>query len=290
MPENEDVESISHGDETSPEVLKEALEMGFIPRDQFKGDPDKFIDAESFIERGKSLMPILRKNNETLRGELGQTKAELVRLREKQDSYEESIKALQEFHAEDVKRKIQRAREDAIQELADAREDQDVAREADAIERIAKLERVEEVPARRVAPKQEDAEPEKDYTKEPDYVAWQSRNPWLGKERVKTSLALGIMYDLREKGESSTGKTFFDKVDVEMERYLNPGGGVSRVESARHSEDTSRSSNGRGYADLPREAKDACNKQEKRLVGEGRAFKDVASWRKYYVNKYFEDV
>ena len=44
---------------------------------------------------------------------------------------------------------------------------------------------------------------------------------------------------------------------------------------------------GKSYADLPPEAKAACEDQARKLVGDGRAFKDTASWRKYYAEVFF---
>ena len=41
-------------------------------------------------------------------------------------------------------------------------------------------------------------------------------------------------------------------------------------------------------AKAPADAKDACDRQAKKLVGEGRAFKDMKSWQSYYANLYYE--
>ena len=284
----EQAEQFSESGETSPEVMQEALDMGFIPRDQFKGDPDKFIEPEAFLERGKHLMPILRKNNETMRGELSQTKAELTKMRALQEANADSLKAMQEFHAEDVKRKVKLARADAKQELLDARDEGDVDREVEALQVLSKLDNEPEVKAGK-----SESDPPPDYTQEPDYISWREKNPWLGTDRKRSSLALGIMYELREKGETSVGKTFFDKVDKELDAFLgsrDAESGDSRVEGARHSGGGGGGGTGtKNYADLPSEAKAQCEKQSRRLVGEGRAFTDQKAWRKYYADKYFEE-
>jgi hypothetical protein len=44
----------------------------------------------------------------------------------------------------------------------------------------------------------------------------------------------------------------------------------------------------RTFADLPPEAKEACDRQSKKLVGESRAFKDLASWRSYYTDLFYQ--
>jgi hypothetical protein len=51
-------------------VEQKAADIGWVPLDQWKGDPDKWRPAEEFVERGEKILPILKK-------ELDKTKAEL---------------------------------------------------------------------------------------------------------------------------------------------------------------------------------------------------------------------
>lgn len=48
----------------------EAKEMGWVPQDQFKGDPDKWRPADEFVRRGEDILPIVRSQNAKLHGEL----------------------------------------------------------------------------------------------------------------------------------------------------------------------------------------------------------------------------
>jgi hypothetical protein len=58
-------------------VLKEATGQGWVPKEKFKGNEDDWVDASTFVKRGREILPILRKNNENLVRELNQTKASL---------------------------------------------------------------------------------------------------------------------------------------------------------------------------------------------------------------------
>ena len=54
------------GEQTVAPVEQEARTLGWVPAEEFKGDPNRWVDAETFVERGHTVMPILRKNNERL--------------------------------------------------------------------------------------------------------------------------------------------------------------------------------------------------------------------------------
>ena len=49
---------------------EKALEMGWVPQDKWTGDPDKWTDARSYVERGEQILPILRANNRRLQDDL----------------------------------------------------------------------------------------------------------------------------------------------------------------------------------------------------------------------------
>ena len=55
---------------TDAKTEYEARMFGWVPREEFRGSDDDWVDAETFVRRGKEIMPILRKNNEKLLKEL----------------------------------------------------------------------------------------------------------------------------------------------------------------------------------------------------------------------------
>lgn len=43
-----------------PDMEMEAREMGWVPRDEFRGPDDQWRDAKEFVRRGKEILPIMR--------------------------------------------------------------------------------------------------------------------------------------------------------------------------------------------------------------------------------------
>lgn len=71
MPDSQHVES-------SPEVVAEARQLGWVPQEEFRGDQSRWVDADSFVKRGHEVMPILKANNARLMGEVTSLKATLT--------------------------------------------------------------------------------------------------------------------------------------------------------------------------------------------------------------------
>lgn len=55
----------------------EARQHGWTPHDDFKGDPNKWVDAETFVKRADEVMPLLKKQTQALRNENSVLKREL---------------------------------------------------------------------------------------------------------------------------------------------------------------------------------------------------------------------
>ena len=62
------VEDVSR--ETGPSAEDEARNLGWRPESEYKGKPEDFISAKDFVERGKTIMPILQANNAQLQRQL----------------------------------------------------------------------------------------------------------------------------------------------------------------------------------------------------------------------------
>ena len=61
----------------SENTEQEARNLGWVPQEEFRGDPGKWVDAETFVERGHTIMPILKSNNKKLEEQLRSQAAEL---------------------------------------------------------------------------------------------------------------------------------------------------------------------------------------------------------------------
>lgn len=279
----------------TPERQKAAEDIGWIPPERFKGDPEKFIDAEAFIERGEQVLPILRKTNEGLHRDNAELRTALEGIKGALVESQDSIKALQEFHNEDTKRQVATARRTLLDQLKQAKKDENVDAEVEINDELTRLTLAEkradeDAAAKKAAETAASTAAAKGPAphEDPEFKAWLAENTWFGKDARKTGLANGIAAELRANKTTLTRRAFLDKVVEELDKTLDPGrrAAAARVESSGGS--AFRASTTRTYADLPADAKVACDGFASRLVGPNRAFKTLDDWRKDYAAKYFE--
>ena len=62
-------------------VEKEARLFGWVPKEEFRGSETDWVDADTFVKRGKEINPILRKNNELLMKRLDEQAKQLESLK-----------------------------------------------------------------------------------------------------------------------------------------------------------------------------------------------------------------
>lgn len=271
------------------EVEQAAREMGWRPQAEFRGDSSKWVDAETFVSRGENFIPILRADREKLRSEVAETKAALTETQTLLRASQEAIDELKKYHTEDTARQVEKAKKDLVKQLRQARDDGDVEAEVEIQDELAKIRTAQAAPAPAPLPKPTAAPttPPAD----PDFTAWQSANQWFVTNPRLRGLTMGIAEEIKAKSPALKGKAFYDAIDAEMADYLEtPSGGTDKVAGGRGpSGGGSGNSGGRAktYADLPAEAKSACDSYAAKLVGPGRAHKDLASWQAQYARDFF---
>lgn len=267
------------------EIEAKARSMGWVPQDQWRGPADRFTPAAEFVERGEQIMPILRANNHRLEGDVESLKAKL-------DQANEAIEALTATTSKEALAKLKEKKTETLEAIKQAKTDGDSDAEEAHREVLAAVnEELKEAEA--PAPAKETAQP-KAPVEEQWFKDWKGANDWFGKDIRKTAYAQGVAQDLRAQGEKAQGKEFCDILDAELAKAY-PGAAEQRREApAKVSGDGGESRGSRTpgvrhtFAELPQEAKDACDRAAGKLVGEGKRFKDAAAWRAHYVEKYFE--
>lgn len=267
-----------------PEVQQRAEEMGWIPPSRFKGDPERFIDADKFIERGEVVLPIVKAQKKELEVKLAAESARSSRIEAALKEATEALEAIELRHSVATQKAVEQAREEVKRQLSSASAAGDHDAVAELTDQLTQINA--KVPDEEGKPKPAaKAEPA---PLPPDLIAWNKENPWFGTNKRKTALALGIAQELRDNGEQSTGAAFFEKVKQEMDTELGTKEPpVDKVAGGRHSESEGRSSGGKSYAQLPSDAKAACDADAKRFVGENKKYKSTAEWRSAYASMYF---
>ena len=272
----------------SPEQQAAAEKIGWIPPTRFKGDVERFVDADEYIKRGETVLPIVKEHNKRLVAETGELKERLAKTEAALTAATKAIEEINERHTVATQKAVETARRELKQQLVAASEAGDHAAIAELTEQMVDLTKAEtkaegktiEAPAK---------PPE--FVPPPELVEWNKENPWYGKDRRKTALALGIAQELRESGETRTGRAFFDLVTEEMEKTLpSPKAPEDKVEGARNgSAEESRTSGKKSYNHLPADAKAACDADAREFVGPTKKYKDVSQWRARYAELYFQE-
>ena len=104
--------NVTSNNEIAQEVFQEAESQGWVPKERFRGNEADWVDADTFVKRGREILPILRKNNENLVKDLQSTKQQLQEFKQaaeefkkfQKDAYERRLK-----NTKDVLKKLKKA-------------------------------------------------------------------------------------------------------------------------------------------------------------------------------------
>lgn len=254
-------------DEAQQQLEARARGMGWTSKDEFKGDPSKWRDAGEFVERGESLLPLVKAQNKRLEREVAELK-----------------QTTREF-AEHLSKTEQRAYDRAIADLKQQRKEALAAGDGDAFEKAD--DQIKEV-ERDMAAKAAKSAKKDDGGADPIYAEWEARNAWL-KDAELSEYAEFAAQKLRAGGEKATGSDFLDLVAAKVKaqfpaKFTNP-----RRETAQAVEGATpaRRGGGKAYADMPSEARAACDRMAKN--GFGGDEKAMARFKADYVKQYFEE-
>ncbi len=247
---------------------KEARLFGWRPADEFDGPVERWKPADEFLEEGKRINGFLRKDLDKLRNELTKRDNTLLEM-------QQTIQQFAQFHQETEARAFERAKK----ELKDARKaalrenDGDLVVEIE--ERLEKLgdapPQIQLKPGSAPAPQQPD----------PTWTQWVSENSWFTENTKLRAITNGYGDIVRAEQPALVGLPFLEEVKRRVqedfpEHFRSEG---SRRPSAVGNSGDHRSGVGKKtYADLPADAKAACDKFVKQKL--------IPS-RESYVRDYF---
>jgi hypothetical protein len=257
-------EEIVTSNEVAPEVVKEAESQGWVPKERFRGNESDWVDADTFVKRGREILPILRKNNENLIKDLNATKEQLKEFREAAEEFKKFQKETYERKANEYEARIKEIRESRAQAISDG-DGQKVNALDDALDQ-AKEDFKEAKQAVKDVVSVKEPEPVSQAV-DPGLQVWLDRNTWFGEDKRMTSMANGIGESLRLEFPLLKGQAFLEKLDeVLAEEFPNKFGNekkqspTSRVESGSGRAGRSGGGNAQTYDNLPSEAKAACDR------------------------------
>lgn len=180
-----------------PAIEAEAREMGWVPKDKFRGPEDQWRPAEEYLKRGKELLPIVNAENRKLRKQLDDLKAEMT----------ETVANLGRMNkvALDRQRQQIEAQYEAYKERFVELGDTKNYRAADAQKRAALKDfdqAAEEAANTKEKEKSKDTPPGDSKLSSRDQAAvdeWLEENPWFNSSRVLRAAADDAFDDVRRE-------------------------------------------------------------------------------------------
>lgn len=244
-----------------PEVESEARSQGWVAKEEFRGSEDDWVDAETFVRRGKEIMPILRKNNEKLLKELNEAKKAAEEARQAAREFKEFQKDQFERKSKELETQLEQLKQAKREAINLGEGDRAVAID-DAMDQL-KEERL--VAKEELKKAEEAAKAPPPVTQDPLINDWIERNDWFGKDRRLTTLANAIGTDLRQQDPNLMGKAFLDKLDAELAETMPEKFGKKKTPNPMDGSPNginrpSASKGKKSYDNLPSEAKAACDR------------------------------
>ena len=257
----------------------EARAQGWVAAEEFRGSESDWVDAETFVRRGKEIMPILRKNNEKLLKELGEA-------RKIAEEARESAKEFREYQKQQFEKKTKDL-EGQLEQLKQAK--RDAITQGDGDRAIAIDDAMDDLKEQRLEAKEdlkaaeEKAKEVPQFTQDPILNTWMEKNDWFGKDSRMTGVANGLGVSLRQENPNLNGQAFLDKLDAELQEMFPEKFGKKRTPNPMEGSPNgtarpSVSSGKKTYNNLPPEAKAACDKFVKQGLMTKEAYVAEYDW------------
>ena len=249
-------------DQIDPQIIERAKLMGHIPKEEFRGDPSKWVPADKYVERADNLMPILK-------SQLGKYEGEIANLKATVENQKKTTEKLLKMGETVQQRAYEQAKRELTKEQAQAVADGDVTKWQQLEDQKEGLPRPEPVVVEEV---------------NPVFNQWHTGNEWYLKDEDMTDFANLHAQKLTKQNPSLSYDQVLKKVEDKIketfpQRFENPerskpsvvDGGVTREIVTK---------SGKTYNDLPADAKEMCNINVKQGL-----FNSKEDW----VKSYFEE-
>jgi hypothetical protein len=255
-------EELTNVDETTPEgdlpaeevqeIEKKARRLGWVPKDEFRGDETRWIDADKFVERGETEIPLMRND--------------ISRLHKQIDEMQGTFKEFSEYHRQTEKRAYDRARADIEAEMKAAVSEGDLEKYDKANKELNDL---------KPPPEQTNTQPV-----DPLFTQWHATNQWYNKDVWMTADADKVSNVLANSRSDLQGIDLYNEVTKEIvKKYPESFSNPRRNEPDELGNPPSGPSGKKNYANMDKEARDTCD----RFVKEGLMKQEE------YVKTYWEE-
>jgi len=228
----------------------EARAHGWQEQAAWKGPPERWADAKTFVERGEQIFSYVQAKNrdllktvENLKGEVGELK--------------EGNRLFNEFHEKTVS-KERRERDAAIAQLEAERAK--AITDGDGQAFTLKDRQIREM----------QAEPPRAEQIPPATQAWLNENGWYQTDPVLKSIADGLSDLIARENPGLKGRAFLDRLTERVQAEVPHKFKNSRREehiTEGHEPKKVQNSKAKTFENLPEEAKNACARFERTIPG-----------------------
>jgi hypothetical protein len=246
--------------------------MGWIPKEEFKGDETKWRPAEEYVKRADELMPIMRSQLGKYEQKLGAYESEITNLKTRLETTQKNTEKMAKIS--------QNAAQTAYkQALADIRAKQAQAVGDGNVEGWQALEDKKEA-----LEKPEVVEIEKPPAEHPAYTKWISGNEWYLKDEHMRRWAEGYANDLQATDANITYDGLLKQIETGAKeafphKFENPNRGQATAVDTGSQRSSDIKPSKKTYDNLPAEAKAQCDDLVKQKI----------YTQEKYVKDYFEE-
>jgi hypothetical protein len=171
-------------DTASHDYEAEARTLGWRPKEQWRGDEKRWVDAETFVQRSQGWLPMVQQRNQEMSRDLAAAKSEITELRDIMAQQLDRQRRAEQIGYKRAMRELEQRKAEAISN-ADAAE---VARVDQEIRDMGPE------PAKEPSPpvRQATAQPQGQQA-DPVVVEWVQRNPWVTADPTAWDMAVSTL-------------------------------------------------------------------------------------------------
>lgn len=249
-------------------IEERAKRMGHVSKEEFRGDPDKWVDAQTFVDRAENQLPIMKGTLTAMEKKMVEQETLIRKLVDDNEKIKQSTEQFVEFS----KKAEERAYKKAVAELqAKQRAAVESANTEEFDKATAELDQMlKEHPA--VTGKQAEVKPAEAKPAEAEnkwlqpgvFEAWKDENDWYSKKPKMYAYAVQMDSFLAQNQPALSQKDRLAEITKLVkeefpEYWENPRRKAAAVEGSETGA-TGPGSNGKhSYADLPPTAKAMCD-------------------------------
>jgi len=220
------------------DYVAEAAEQGHVDKDAWRGDPDKWTDAKTCVERGEKIAGILKSKNDRLESRI--------------DSLEQSNRQFGEYH----KQTLESQRKKNAEKIADL--------EVKVAEAVTNGDGQEYTRASREMDSlkaEATSQPNEAQVFDDLAQGWVRENKWYSENPKLAAYADGVSDRLRQQGY--VGQAYFTELTRNVEEtfpeeFTNPNKSKASA-TERGGQLSTENSEAQTYDNLPADAKAACD-------------------------------